>query len=63
MKPLDYILIAVIAIIIGVSLFFTIKRARNGNGCGCGCRDCPMKRKKSAKKDESCDNCNGKSIK
>lgn len=37
MKPLDYILILVLTIIIGLALFFTIRNARHGKGCGGGC--------------------------
>lgn len=37
MKPLDYILIAVLAVVIGLALFFTIRNARRGKGCGGGC--------------------------
>lgn len=43
MKPLDYVLIAVVAVIIGLSLFFTIRNAKRGKNCGgCGgnCADC-----------------------
>ena len=49
MKPLDYILIAAVAVIVGLAIFFTIKNARNG-GCGCGrcdgnCAGCNPKKK------------------
>lgn len=55
MKPLDYILIAAVAIIVGLAIFFTIKNARKG-GCGCGrcdgnCAGCNPK-KKPRKPDE-----------
>ncbi len=43
MKPLDYVLIAVVAVIIGLSLFFTIRNAKRGKNCGgCGgdCANC-----------------------
>lgn len=43
MKPLDYVLIAVLAVIVGLALFFTVKNAKNGKNCGgCGgdCANC-----------------------
>lgn len=43
MKPLDYVLTAVVAVIIGLSLFFTIRNAKRGKNCGgCGgdCANC-----------------------
>lgn len=42
MKPLDYILIIVLTIIIGLALFFTIRNARRGKGCGGDCSKCGM---------------------
>lgn len=61
MKPLDYILIVVLAIIVGLALYFTIRNAKRGKGCcggGCGgdCSKCPMKcgnnREKSSEKND-----------
>ncbi len=52
MKPLDYVLIAVVAVIIGLSLFFTIRNAKRGKNCGgCGgdcanCRRCEKSEKR-----------------
>lgn len=64
MKPLDYILIVVIASVIAVAIFFTIKNARSGKGCGgcggCGgnCSSCPYKThiKKGEKKETDKEN-------
>ena len=61
MKPLDYILIVVIAAVIVVATFFTIKNARSGKGCGgCGrnCSSCPYKMhiKKGEKKETDKEN-------
>ena len=36
MKPLDYVLTAAVAVIIGLALFFTIRNAKHGKNCG-GC--------------------------
>lgn len=43
MKPLDYVLTAAVAVIIGLALFFTIRNAKHGKNCGgCGgdCANC-----------------------
>lgn len=43
MKPLDYVLTAAVAMIIGLALFFTIRNAKRGKNCGgCGgdCANC-----------------------
>lgn len=39
----------IVAVIIAVSLYFTIKGRKNG-GCGCGCDNCPSKCNKKDKK-------------
>lgn len=52
MKPLDYVLIAAVAVIIGLALFFTIRNAKRGKNCGgCGgdcanCRRCEKSEKR-----------------
>ncbi len=53
MKPLDYVLLAVLVLIIGAAVYFTIRNRRHGHGCGgsCGgdCENCPMRPKKNPK--------------
>lgn len=39
MKPLDYVLTAAVAVIIGLALFFTIRNAKRGKNCG-DCANC-----------------------
>ena len=52
MKPLDYVLTAAVAVIIGLTLFFTIRNAKRGKNCGgCGgdcanCRRCEKSEKR-----------------
>lgn len=41
MKPLDYVLIAAVAVVIGLAIYFTVKRLKSGKGsCGCNCSSC-----------------------
>ena len=60
MKPLDYILIAVIAVIVGLSVFFTIRNAKNKKGCGGGCSgncsSCPMNKYHNENRNDDSEN-------
>ena len=40
MKPLDYVLIAAVVVIIGLALFFTIRNVKRGKNCGGDCPNC-----------------------
>ncbi len=42
MNAIDYILLGVAALVIGVVVAHLIKRKKQGKGgCGCGCQNCP----------------------
>ena len=42
MKPIDYILIGGLALVVSLVIINLIKRKKEGkNGCGCGCVSCP----------------------
>lgn len=43
MKPIDYILIAAIVLIVAVIAVYIIRKKIKGEniGCGCGCQSCP----------------------
>ena len=42
MKPIDYILIALLAVgIIGIVVYLIKQKKKGENGCGCGCGGCP----------------------
>ncbi len=44
MKPIDYILLGALALILGGVILHLRKRKREGKGgCGCGCANCPSK--------------------
>lgn len=43
MKPIDYILIAVIVLIVAAIAVYIVRKKIKGEkiGCGCGCQSCP----------------------
>ncbi len=42
MKPIDYIIIGVVALAVALVIAHLIKRKKQGeSGCGCGCSSCP----------------------
>ncbi|MBQ7770914.1 MAG: hypothetical protein IJ373_06995 [Clostridia bacterium] len=43
MKPIDYFIIAVIALIVVAIAIYIIRKKLKGEkiGCGCGCQSCP----------------------
>ncbi|MBQ8342835.1 MAG: hypothetical protein IJY21_01880 [Clostridia bacterium] len=43
MKPIDYIIIAVIVLIVAAISVYIIRKKLKGEkvGCGCGCQSCP----------------------
>ena len=41
MKIIDVVLIAVLAVVIGLAVRRTLRVRRSG-GCGCGCSGCPV---------------------
>ena len=64
MKPIDYFIIAVIALIVVAIAIYIIRKKLKGEkiGCGCGCQSCPHAGAcggaSSVKKtDESCESC------
>ena len=42
MKPIDYVIIGVVAVTVILVIVNLVKRKKAGkNGCGCGCSSCP----------------------
>ena len=42
MKPIDYVIIGVVAVALTLVIVHLIKRKKQGKGgCGCGCSSCP----------------------
>lgn len=42
MKPIDYIIIGGVALVVAFVVVHLIKQKKEGkNGCGCGCASCP----------------------
>lgn len=42
MKPIDYILLGVLAVVIAVIVVRQIQKKNKGeSGCGCNCKNCP----------------------
>lgn len=42
MKPIDFILIGVVAVaVIAVVISLIVKKKKGESGCGCGCSGCP----------------------
>lgn len=42
MKPIDYIILGVVAVAVTLVIINLVKRKKEGKGsCGCGCASCP----------------------
>ena len=42
MKPIDYVIIAVVAVaVVGVVVYLIRQKKKGKSGCGCGCNGCP----------------------
>lgn len=55
MKPIDYVIIAVVAVaVVGVVAYLIYNKKKGKNvGCGCGCSGCPNAGACSARKDQT----------
>ncbi len=42
MKPIDYVIIAAVALaVVGVVVYLVRQKKKGKSGCGCGCSGCP----------------------
>ena len=41
MKPIDIIVICIVALIVLCAIAYIIMEKKRGGGCGCGCNGCP----------------------
>lgn len=59
MKPIDYIILGVVAVVVTLVSIHLVKRKKEGKGgCGCGCATCPsagscMAAKENTKEEEN----------
>ena len=59
MKPIDYIILGVVALAVTLIIVNLVKRKKEGkSGCGCGCASCPsanscMSAQKNTKEEEN----------
>lgn len=42
MKPIDYVIIGVLAVaVVGIVVYLIRQKKKGKSGCGCGCNGCP----------------------
>ncbi len=54
MKPIDYILLGLAALVVALVSVHLVRRKKQGKGgCGCGCQNCPSAGKCHAAEEEN----------